>query len=71
MQMFNKLKARTVQHFLEGVDDTPHGDGELQILHQTLHFSHQKAKNSVANTLYLLISGVCKWSSDVISKLRK
>ena len=49
--MFNEGEVGTGQYFWEGVDDTPHREGELEILHQmgsdpskTLHFFHQKAK---------------------------
>jgi hypothetical protein len=50
MQTFDKMKvgAGTGQHFLEGVDDTHHKEVELQVLHQTVHFSPQKAKNRIA-----------------------
>jgi hypothetical protein len=48
-----KVGTGTGQHFLEGVDDTHHREFELQILHQTVHFSPQKAKNRAANTLMI------------------
>jgi hypothetical protein len=49
MQTFDKLKvgAGTGKHILEGVDDTHHREVELQILHQTVHFSPQKAKTAL------------------------
>jgi hypothetical protein len=50
-QMFDKMKVGTGQHFLEGVDDTPHREVELQVPHQTVHFALQTAKNRIADTL--------------------
>jgi hypothetical protein len=60
MQTFDKMKVGTgtgqPEYFLEGVDDTHHREVELQILHQTVHFSPQKAKNRVALNFTLMIS---------------
>jgi hypothetical protein len=33
MQMFKKREIGMGQHFLGGIDDTPHREGELQIPH--------------------------------------